>query len=431
MRTEHKWALVAVIVLIAAIAYIISVSGSKTQTKGELPFENRTPATANPAAPNTSGTAAPANRPTTRDRGAQDALNLNASPAQRPPGPREVRSPFLPPLTNANSATSPRPISSPTASTEDASSNLPRIGGEPASPRPVTVTRIPPSDASSTPSSITPPSANPPRDIATAPRRMDADSPNSDARPEPRSQPDPAPPVVAETPRRGLAVPPPPAPRDVPPSDTLTTLVSPGGKTGASAYTIKESDTLSRIAREHYGDDKYWRAIVQANPGLNPDRIIAGKTISLPPREEVLAGKSSTARPAAKPEGEAGASESGLVRDADNWMGSEEQRNRRGQPRLAADSASTANKPGARRDDDSKPRPQASPPRAARATYKVGSGDTLISIARNVLKNEDRWRDIWELNKDRLKSPDVLPLGFELKLPERETARADTPKQPG
>ncbi|MFH1745971.1 MAG: LysM peptidoglycan-binding domain-containing protein [Planctomycetota bacterium] len=130
-------------------------------------------------------------------------------------------------------------------------------------------------------------------------------------------------------------------------------------KPAATKYTIKRGDRLYAIAEEHYGDGKYWTKIRDANPGIDPDKLKIGQEITLPPVEEV---KGVTPTPAA-------------------------------------------------------PQPGSTQPPTARATYVVEEGDTLISIARNVLKDGDRWREIYDLNRDKLDNPDVIPVGTELKLP--------------
>jgi nucleoid-associated protein YgaU len=52
-------------------------------------------------------------------------------------------------------------------------------------------------------------------------------------------------------------------------------------------YTVKKGDTLSRIAKEHYGDASKWRPIVEANSDLikNPDLIHVGWVLTIPPKE--------------------------------------------------------------------------------------------------------------------------------------------------
>jgi nucleoid-associated protein YgaU len=53
-------------------------------------------------------------------------------------------------------------------------------------------------------------------------------------------------------------------------------------------YTVKSGDTLSKIAREYYGDDKHHRLIFEANRDkLNdPDDISVGQELRIPPATE-------------------------------------------------------------------------------------------------------------------------------------------------
>lgn len=52
----------------------------------------------------------------------------------------------------------------------------------------------------------------------------------------------------------------------------------------AQTYTIKSGDTLSKIAREHYGDANQWNRIFEANKDVisDPDKIYPGQTITIP-----------------------------------------------------------------------------------------------------------------------------------------------------
>ncbi|MDX2200833.1 MAG: LysM domain-containing protein [Phycisphaerae bacterium] len=49
--------------------------------------------------------------------------------------------------------------------------------------------------------------------------------------------------------------------------------------------------------------------------------------------------------------------------------------------------------------------------------YTVKTGDSLTSIAQKMLGSSKRWRDIYRMNRDRLESPDALPLGVRLRIP--------------
>ena len=51
-------------------------------------------------------------------------------------------------------------------------------------------------------------------------------------------------------------------------------------------------------------------------------------------------------------------------------------------------------------------------------TYTVDSGDNLSAIAKQELGDTNRWREIYELNKDVIgDNPDLIQPGMELKLP--------------
>lgn len=49
-------------------------------------------------------------------------------------------------------------------------------------------------------------------------------------------------------------------------------------------YVVKEGDTLSGIAAQHYGDPNAYRAIFDANRGLlsDPDLIHPGQRLRIP-----------------------------------------------------------------------------------------------------------------------------------------------------
>ena len=51
-------------------------------------------------------------------------------------------------------------------------------------------------------------------------------------------------------------------------------------------------------------------------------------------------------------------------------------------------------------------------------TYTVDSGDNLSAIAQQELGDANRWREIYDLNKDVIgNNPDLIQPGMELKLP--------------
>ena len=52
--------------------------------------------------------------------------------------------------------------------------------------------------------------------------------------------------------------------------------------TGSGSYTVKKGDTLYSIAKSRYGSGKEYTKIVAANPGLSPQSLKAGQTITIP-----------------------------------------------------------------------------------------------------------------------------------------------------
>ena len=51
-------------------------------------------------------------------------------------------------------------------------------------------------------------------------------------------------------------------------------------------------------------------------------------------------------------------------------------------------------------------------------TYTVEKGDTLQKISKKVYGTSKKWHKIYELNKEKLKSPDKIKAGQKLLLPE-------------
>jgi nucleoid-associated protein YgaU len=50
-------------------------------------------------------------------------------------------------------------------------------------------------------------------------------------------------------------------------------------------------------------------------------------------------------------------------------------------------------------------------------TYVVAEGDSLSKIARREYGDANKWRTIYEANRDLIKDPDLIYPGQELKLP--------------
>jgi nucleoid-associated protein YgaU len=57
--------------------------------------------------------------------------------------------------------------------------------------------------------------------------------------------------------------------------------------------------------------------------------------------------------------------------------------------------------------------------------HRVRDGDTLSKLAERYLGRGDRYLEIFELNRDVLSSPNLLPIGAALKIPPRDGSARD------
>ena len=64
----------------------------------------------------------------------------------------------------------------------------------------------------------------------------------------------------------------------------------------------------------------------------------------------------------------------------------------------------------------------APPPKPAKApearTYTVASGDSLSKIAKKFYGDANKWKRIFEANKDTIKNPDLIHPGQVLRIPD-------------
>ena len=65
------------------------------------------------------------------------------------------------------------------------------------------------------------------------------------------------------------------------------------------------------------------------------------------------------------------------------------------------------------------------PAGAGTSAYTVKSGDSLSRIAKRELGSYNRWKDIYEANRDKIKDPNVLPVGIQLVIPGKSAVTAD------
>jgi len=72
------------------------------------------------------------------------------------------------------------------------------------------------------------------------------------------------------------------APSSTSPSPTTTDPFA--GSPAGRSYTVVQGDSLSKIAKHHYGDANKWRTIYDANKDLikDPDLIYPGQSFRIP-----------------------------------------------------------------------------------------------------------------------------------------------------
>jgi nucleoid-associated protein YgaU len=392
MRTEIKIAIaVGVFIIFGAIIWTASdFSREKqiTELPGSLVSSERKAAepAGSPAADARPGSfARPASASDAgRQAGAAPADTRGSQPPRTESGSRPLT---VQPPPARELATGTPPAASP-ASASEAKDGAPASGGPlpPLAP-PVAADRGEAAGAT-----------EPPRSSAldarsTGPAESPVATPATADRPVPRGEPGEVRTPGMQAP--GSAARPGPAPAE--PGVRSGAAQPPAGSAAETVYTVQEGDTLSAIARDTYGEDRFWTKIREANPGIDPHRLLVGQKLRLPSQEAVRAG-----RPAS-PAADAGKAADGAKRpDAGKPADGRE-------PRDAAGAAakSAAQEAG---------------------TYVVESGDTLIKIARKLFNDPNRWREIYDLNRDNLRSPDDVPAGMTLKVP---PARKERPRERG
>ena len=67
-------------------------------------------------------------------------------------------------------------------------------------------------------------------------------------------------------------------------SGSSSTAPSPSAPATGNTYVVKQGDSLSRIAKERYGNANQWPKIYEANKDVikDPDLIYPGQTLKIP-----------------------------------------------------------------------------------------------------------------------------------------------------
>ncbi len=138
-----------------------------------------------------------------------------------------------------------------------------------------------------------------------------------------------------------------------------TTLPAVHAESGDRLHRIESGETLAAICRHYYDDPALAGALADYNALRDPDHVVAGRTLRVPPRHALVHGSP------------------------------------------AAPATAAANHP------------------TSPETYTVKPDETLSEIAQRMLGSARRWEELYELNRDRIDDPDAVRAGVVLRLPTR------------
>ena len=165
-----------------------------------------------------------------------------------------------------------------------------------------------------------------------------------------------------------IVIPPPQTPqRPAPDVAEDRTTVADSGTASPQDYVVKPGDTLGEISMAVYGTSRKWQMIRQANGNLDPKALRPGLKLVIPQVEETAVAQSTDTRAVQR----ALAEVSEFVADT--------------------------------------PRPS--------GVYRVKRGETLYAIARRVLGDGKRWKEIYELNRRQMSAPEDLAAGQKILVP--------------
>ncbi len=168
-----------------------------------------------------------------------------------------------------------------------------------------------------------------------------------------------------------------------------------------AVYVVQRNDNLSKICKAVYGtmDYRVVQAVYEANRDKlkSKNRVLPGQKLRIPswPPTRVKRTSGGSSVP----------------------TGSKRESGDRSTIRIPPPASSGGSKKGAAQRSRQEPT-KSSPSRSRRYKwYRVGKNESLSRIAQKRLGNGRRWREIWKMNKDRIRQPNKVQAGKLIKVP--------------
>lgn len=172
-------------------------------------------------------------------------------------------------------------------------------------------------------------------------------------------------------------------PRSAMPTLSQTHAGQSEGKTKPAAqpmvHYVKAGESLWQIAQQYYDNGEHWRTIAQANA----DRVAANGLVRQGVRL-VIPNKAGLADPPSRKQ---------IIANRVNST----------QTRVASATHTSSDR------------------QAVNRRIEVEPGDSLSILAHQHLGSSDRWRELFDANRDKLKQPNAIQVGMKLRLPSANT----------
>ena len=175
--------------------------------------------------------------------------------------------------------------------------------------------------------------------------------------------------------------------------------------TGSSSgeYAIQKGDTIGALAKKNHTSTK---AILAANPGVNPNRLKIGQKIKIPEASSSTGSSSSNSLGGTSLTG-TGSSSFDTTFGTGTATTKPATKGHKGTGTTGASTRAAAKSGKASGSQSS----------LAGGTYTIKKGDTLRKIAKSVYGNEQLWHRIFRANRGDLSSPNALKVGETIRLP--------------